>query len=176
MASKFELEGMIYEQNEKGNRFYKWDANEKANTKKRIPEAEFEDAFDKYWDDDYQKRKDKEKHDDREAEKAVNKKTKKVRAKKNKDDLTDKQQDFIKHIPDCSFYENGLDSTVWTDVLADEIGGQFCGKPMTVGAMISTLREKEIIAIGEDKVNGKRAKFLSFTDLGKKVAKKLGLK
>lgn len=89
--------------------------------------------------------------------------------------LTSKQVDFIHHIPDTCFYETGLDSTPWCDVLADEIGGQFAGKPMTVGAMISTLREKELIYVGVAKVNGRKAKFFGFTDLGKEIAKELGL-
>lgn len=90
--------------------------------------------------------------------------------------LTAKQVDFIKHIPDTVFYENGLESTPWCDVLADEIGGQFKDKPMTVGAMISTLREKNIIYVMTDRINGKKAKYFGFTDVGMAVAKKLGLK
>lgn len=90
--------------------------------------------------------------------------------------LTAKQVDFIRHIPDTCFYEHGLDSTPWCDVLADEIGGQFAGKPMTVGAMISTLREKGLIRVGVEKVNGKKSKFFEFTDIGRQVAKELGLK
>lgn len=89
--------------------------------------------------------------------------------------LTAKQVDFVKHIPDTCFYEHGLESTMWCDVLADEIGGQFAGKPMTVGAMISTLREKNIVYVSEDRVNGKKCKFFGFTQLGKTVAKGLGL-
>lgn len=112
------------------------------------------------------------------------KKAKKVRkARRPKDiahesngvTLTAKQADFIKHVPDTCFYENGLESVVWCDVLADEIGGQFAGKPMTVGAMISTLREKSLIYVGVDRVNGRKAKFFGFTELGKKVAQELGL-
>ena len=89
--------------------------------------------------------------------------------------LTAKQVDFIKHIPDTCFYEHGLESTPWCDVLADEIGGQFAGKPMTVGAMISTLREKNLIYVGMDHINGKKAKYFGFTTVGQVVAKKLGL-
>jgi len=89
--------------------------------------------------------------------------------------LTAKQVDFIKHIPDTCFYENGLDSTPWCDVLADEIGGQFAGKPMTVGAMISTLREKGLINVNMNRINGKKAKYFYFTPSGKDVARELGL-
>lgn len=98
---------------------------------------------------------------------------------KMKDDrvltLTAKQVDFIKHIPDTCFYENGLESMPWCDVLADEIGGQFAGKPMTVGAMISTLREKGVIYVGVDRVNNKKCKYFGFTEIGKKIAAELGL-
>lgn len=119
---------------------------------------------------------------DKEAEDAVNgKKAKKTRRPKDiaheshGKTLTSKQVDFIRHIPDTCFYENGLESTMWCDVLADEIGGQFAGKPMTVGAMISTLREKDLIYVQTEKVNGKKSKYFGFTDLGKEIAKELGL-
>lgn len=122
---------------------------------------------------------------DKEAEDAVNNKKKKKAAKprRSKDiaydgngiTLTEKQVDFIRHIPDTSFYEHGLESAPWCDVLADEIGGQFARKPMTVGAMISTLREKNVISVGMERMNGKKAKYFVFTELGKKVAQELGL-
>lgn len=89
--------------------------------------------------------------------------------------LTAKQVDFIHHLPDTCFWENGLDSTPWTDILADEIGGQFEGKPMTTGAMISTICEKGLATRGKGKVNGKKATYLMLTELGKEVAKELGL-
>lgn len=135
---------------------------------------------------DMKKKAEEQAASDKEAEDAVNKKaeTKKAsKPRKSKDiahesngvTLTAKQVDFIKHIPDTCFYEHGLDSTPWCDVLADEIGGQFAGKPMTVGAMISTLREKNLISVGQDRVNGKKCKFFQFTELGKQIAKELGL-
>lgn len=181
--SKFELNGMVYTQNDKGNRFFRIDAEGK---KVRISEEEFTNAFDTYWENEGEqenaKRKAKASADDKAAENAVNKKARAPR--KSKDiawecegiTLTAKQVDFIRHIPDTCFYEDGLDSIVWCDVLADEIGGQFSGKPMTVGAMISTLREKKIVEVSLDKVNGKKAKSMSFTSLGKEIAKELGLK
>lgn len=120
---------------------------------------------------------------DKDAEDAVNGKKKERKPRKSKDiaheshgkTLTSKQVDFIRHIPDTCFYENGLESTMWCDCLADEIGGQFAGKPMTVGAMISTLREKDLIYVSMDRINGKKAKFFGFTELGKEIAKELGL-
>lgn len=161
-------------------------------------EAENNDAWDA--EDIKQYRDEQQKILDKQAEEAFNKskKAKKmvgatVKAKKprkSKDiafehkfengitiTLTAKQVDFIHHIPDTSFYENGTDSTVWCDILADEIGGKFEGKPMTVGAMISTLREKNVISVGVDKDrNGRKAKFFEFTEYGKDIAKELGLK
>lgn len=89
--------------------------------------------------------------------------------------LTAKQVDFIRHLPDTCFWENGLDSALWTDVLADEIGGQFEGKPMTVGAMISTICEKGLANRATDRINGRKSTFMALTDLGKKVAAELGL-
>lgn len=89
--------------------------------------------------------------------------------------LTAKQVDFIRHLPDTCFWERGLDSALWTDVLADEIGGQFEGKPMTVGAMISTICEKGLANRATDRINGRKATFMVLTDLGKNVAAELGL-
>lgn len=89
--------------------------------------------------------------------------------------LTAKQADFIAHIPDTYFYENGVDSAIWVDCLADDIGGQFANKPMTVGAMISTLCEKGLGCRGKGKVNGRKATSFEFTEEGKEVAKELGL-
>lgn len=118
------------------------------------------------------------------VEKAIEKEMKKAaKPRKSKDiahesngvTLTAKQVDFIKHLPDTNFWEDGLDSALWCDVLADEIGGQFAGKPMTVGAMISTLREKELVTVGRDLDRKGKPKFMQLTDLGKQVAKELGL-
>ena len=89
--------------------------------------------------------------------------------------LTAKQVDFIHHLPDTCFWERGLDSTLWTDVLADEIGGQFAGKPMTVGAMISTICEKGLGIRTKEKVNNRTATYFELTPAGKVVAAKLGL-
>ena len=89
--------------------------------------------------------------------------------------LTEKQIDFFHHMQDTCFWENGLDSTPWIDVLCDEIGGQFENKPMTVGAMVSTLREKDLLSVGAQRVNGRKAKYFALTDLGKAVATDLGL-
>lgn len=89
--------------------------------------------------------------------------------------LTPKQVDFIKHLPDTCFWENGTDSQIWVDCLCDEIGGQFAARPMTVGAMISTLCEKGLGARAKDRINGRRAISFRLTELGQKIAKELGL-
>lgn len=125
---------------------------------------------------------------DHEAEEHMNKKSSKKRAPRNKDlaakitfegkeiGITEKQKDFMLHLPDTDFWEHGLDSCIWIDVLADEIGGQFAGKKMTVGAMVSTLREKGLVNVGREKVNGKCAKSMALTGAGKAMAEEIGLK
>lgn len=89
--------------------------------------------------------------------------------------LTAKQVDFIRHLPDTRFWENGLDSALWTDALADEIGGQFAGKPMTTGAMISTLCEKGLGVRAKERVNKRNCTSFRLTGLGKVIAAELGL-
>lgn len=89
--------------------------------------------------------------------------------------LTAKQVDFIKHLPDTYFWENGLDSCIWVDCLCDDIQGQFANRPMTVGAMISTLCEKGLGFRTRVKVNGRTATSFGLTAQGKAVAKSLGL-
>ena len=87
--------------------------------------------------------------------------------------LTEKQVRFIRLLPSDDFYENGLDSSLWIDVLCDTLADEF--NPMALGAMVSTLREKHLISVGVQKVNGKKCKFFGFTELGKRVASELGL-
>lgn len=89
--------------------------------------------------------------------------------------LTAKQADFIKHLPDTCFWENGLDSCIWVDCLCDDIQGQFEGKPMTVGAMISTLCEKGLGSRGSERRDGRKCTSFQLTTRGKAVAKSLGL-
>lgn len=194
---EIEVEGIKYTQTRPGYYYKRVDGK---NT--RISKAEWEQAFDAYtaqvnevdeqWDakDEIQSRKDLQDTKDRETEDNFNgKKAKKTRRSKdvafatilNVDGeekhitLTAKQADFIRHLPDTSFWEQGLDSCPWCDVLAEEIGGQFAGKPMTVGAMISTLREKDLLTVGRDTSRQGKPKFMQLTDLGKAVAKELGL-
>ena len=89
--------------------------------------------------------------------------------------LTAKQVDFFKHLPDTDFWENGVDSIIWTDSLCDEIGGQFASKPMTVGAMISTICEKGLGSRVMDCRDGRKCTQFALTELGKKIATALGL-
>lgn len=156
---------VTYEQSEKGKVY-------------RVTKDEFEKAFEDYRthlaDDAAVEEK------TREMEKET---TKTNKPRKSKDvaheaegvTLTAKQVDFIKHLPDTYFWENGLDSCIWVDCLCDDIGGQFKGKPMTVGAMISTLCEKGLGSRGSEKRNGRKCTSFELTELGKKVAAGLGL-
>lgn len=89
--------------------------------------------------------------------------------------LTAKQVDFIKHLPDTCFWENGVDSEIWTDCLCDDIGGQFAAKPMTVGAMISTLCEKGLGIRTKQKRENRKCTSFRLTDLGQRIAIELGL-
>lgn len=89
--------------------------------------------------------------------------------------LTAKQADFFKHLPDTDFWEDGVNSVIWIDCLCDEIGGQFASKPMTVGAMISTICEKGLGTRTADRRDGRKCMSFELTDLGKKVATALGL-
>ena len=88
--------------------------------------------------------------------------------------LTQKQVNFIHEAQQTNFYEHGVQSTLWCDVLVDEIGGEFAGKPMTVGAMISTLKEKGLVYVAIEKINNKKAKYFGFTELGQMVLEELG--
>lgn len=189
-----EVGGIIYTQTRPGYYYKKVDGKQT-----RIPKAEWEQAFEAYvgsvdeadeqWDteDDVEARKEIEEQKDKETEDAFNKQKKVRKPRRSKDvafemdllighvTLTARQVDFIKHLPDTCFWENGLDSALWCDILADEIGGQFAGKPMTVGAMISTLREKDLVVVDRDTSRQGKPKYMALTDLGKAVAKKLGL-
>lgn len=89
--------------------------------------------------------------------------------------LTSKQTDFIRHLSDTCFWENGLNSVIWVDCLCDDIQGQFEGKPMTVGAMISTLCEKGLGTRTTERRDGRKCTSFALTELGKKIAAEVGL-
>lgn len=118
------------------------------------------------------------------AEKKAEKTTKKAR--KSKDTfhtstavpgltLTAKQTSFMLHLSDTCFWEEGLDSVIWVDCLCDDIQGEFAGKPMTVGAMISTLCEKKLGVRATERRDGKKCTSFALTELGKKIAEEVGL-
>jgi hypothetical protein len=150
-----------------------------------------QDAWQAEADAEKQAREQKQANDDKQAEKNMNKQATKKASKprKSKDiafegtfeyaneefhiTLTAKQVKFIKRMPEDDFYEHGLDSTLWIDVFCDTIADEF--NPMAVGAMVSTLREKKLLGVDVQKMNGKKCKYLFFTALGMQVAKELGL-
>lgn len=94
--------------------------------------------------------------------------------------LTAKQVDFLQELTNTDLWD-GFDTTIWTDILCDEIGGQFEDKPMTVGAMISTLCEKGLAERGKgnytDPVTNRTRKstYMAFTGLGEVMMNELGL-
>lgn len=90
--------------------------------------------------------------------------------------LTAKQADFILHIADTDFWTGDYSDGIFVDVLCDQIGGQFEGKPMTVGAMISTLCEKGLGGRCRDTSRQGKPIVFGFTTLGVKVAMAVGLK
>lgn len=193
--TEIEVNGVKYTQTRPGYYYKKADGKNV-----RISKAEWEQAFDEYtnavneadeqWDieDEVKARKEAEEKKDRETEDNFNKTKKASKPRRSKDvafemdtlighvTLTAKQVDFIKHLPDTSFWEQGLESAPWCDVLAEEIGGQFAGKPMTVGAMISTLREKGLVLVGRDTSRQGKPKFMQLTTVGQVIAEKLGLR
>ena len=126
-----------------------------------------------------------------EAELAVNvqnEQKKPRKARKSKDiayegqgvTLTAKQVDFLLDLKQTEQWE-GLESKLFTDLICDEIEGQFAGKPMTVGAMISTLCEKGLAERFKgqftDPVTGRTRKstYMELTHKGWEVARELGL-
>lgn len=96
--------------------------------------------------------------------------------------LTAKQADFLRELDAAGEAALGnKDAGWWCDCITDEIGGQFLGKPMAVGAMISTLCEK---GLGErskeqrETAKGRTKKVTSFrlTQKGLEVWDAMGLK
>lgn len=185
------VDGIRYTQTRPGYYFKRVDGKTT-----RIPKAEWDAANAKHaeeqakWDAEAEvkARKEEQEKKDRETEETFNGKKGVKKTRRSKDvavkvvsgtgyeyTITAKQADFLRHLPDTSFWEHGLDSAVWCDVLADEIGGQFAGKPMTVGAMISTLREKSLVTVSKDTSRKGHPKFMTLTVLGKEFAKELGL-
>lgn len=202
MTALFTIDGVGYNTNEKGNYFYKIE-NEKA---ARIGRAEYEAAFEQYTnettnDEELEFNEDKaireakkemEESSDRTAEDAVNHPKKKSSRSLRKAarrvmvggveiGLTEKHVIFLENLPKCPYWDGGLDSSVWVFDVRDTLA-QIGMAGMTVGAMISTLREKGLLVVGEKIFRdlgrggrGRREKYMELTETGKKVAKALGI-
>lgn len=181
----FELFGSTYTRKANGYCYVNYAYSEGGKTH-RIGKAEFEAKYAEYQMMDQTLTEiESEKIEAVATEMAPKAKKKSSRAKKNaafvitidgkEITLTAKQMDFIRHLPDTCFWENGLDSAIWVDCLCDEIGGQFENKPMTVGAMISTICEKGLGVRATDRINGRKAVSFRLTGLGKVIAAELGL-
>ena len=150
-------------------------------------------------DAEYEERLQKQAESDKAAEEAINKKTprkdlhkaidkvvskemKKTRRSKdvafeycpNGTDtitLTARQVQFLKLLPKTCFWKEGVESTLWCDCIAEDIGWN----PMSAGAMISTFREKKLVVVGRDESCKGKPKFMTLTEMGKQVATELGL-
>ena len=85
--------------------------------------------------------------------------------------LTAKQVQFLKLLPKTCFWEEGVESTLWCDCIAEDIRWN----PMSAGAMISTLREKKLVVVGRDESRKGKPKFMTLTTVGQVIAEKLGL-
>lgn len=193
-----ELDGATYTTARAGYYYRKRTGEEKWT---RVPKTEWDEAFEQNmqnkndaadvqeWENEAEQerkaREEKQAESDKQAEQAVNGTKKASKPRRSKDiafegkgfaggiTLTAKQVAFIKAMPQDDFYEHGLDSALWVDVYCDTVADQF--NPMAVGAMVSTLREKNLIYVVSDRVNGRKCKFFSFTETGKEVARQLGL-
>jgi flagellar biosynthesis GTPase FlhF len=211
MTALFTINGIGYNTNEKGNRFFKIE-DEKAT---RIGKAEYEAAYEQYTNDAADEelefneeeaiREAKEEMEQEEKKEMAEeikmeteaqaevqeqaekeeKKSKKSRSLKKaakiveidgkQIGLTEKHLTFLEALPGCSYWDHGIDSAVWVFALVDT--GM---NPMTVGAMVSTLREKGLLLVGLNEVqnmNGRtrKEKYIEFTDEGKKVLEALGI-
>lgn len=192
---QIEVNGIKYIQTRPGY-YYKNENGKQV----RIGKSEWEQAFAEYtnieddgWDaeQELKDRKDAEDKKDTEAEQNFNGKTEKPATKKaskrrskniaytyksgeTEITLTDKQLIFIERMPEDNFFEHGVESALWIDVYCDTIADEF--NAMAVGAMVSTLREKGLINVGVQRINGKKSRYFNFTELGKQVALAIGLK
>jgi hypothetical protein len=195
----FTVNGATYKTNDNGNYFYKSTdvVDKKGNVVfKRVSQSVYEQAMDEWirtnadnadadaWEAEEQEarqaREERQAESDKVAEDAINKKKAK-KARRSKDiafesngvTLTTKQVRFLQRMSEDCFFENGVDSKLWIDVYCETVADEF--NPMAVGAMVSTLREKGLISVAQDRVNGKKCKWMMFTETGKQVAKELGL-
>lgn len=199
MTALFTVGDIGYNTNEKGNRFFKIE-NEKII---RIGKAEYEAAFEQFTDgiEDEElefnedaaireAKKEMEEASDPAGEEAVNhlrkkssrslrKAARRVMVGGTEIGLTEKHVIFLTNLPQCTYWEQGLDSCVWVFDVKDTL--ESVGMTgMTVGAMISTLREKGLLRVGLGEITNmkgrtRRDKYIELTEIGKKVVKMLGL-
>lgn len=173
-----EFDQWIYVLNTKTNRATRFNAE--GTNGKRIPVVTFEEKYEVWLEREANKAYEEAQIEDLEP-KTEEPKAKKTRRSKdvayegNGVTLTAKQVDFIRHLPDTCFWEDGLDSVIWVDVLCDDIGGQFANKPMTVGAMISTLCEKGLGERATNRREKKKCVSFNLTSLGQIVADEIML-
>lgn len=200
MTALFTINNTGYVTNEKGNYFYKIKDGKVA----RIGKAEYEAAFEQYINETTEDeelefneeeaireaKKEMEEASDHAAEEAVNhpkkkssrslrKATRVVEVGGTEIGLTEKHVTFLTNLPRCTYWDHGLDSGVWVFDVRDTL--ETAGMAgMTVGAMISTLREKGLLVVGEEIVTnlggrGRKEKYIELTETGKKVAEALGI-
>lgn len=81
--------------------------------------------------------------------------------------LTEMQVNFIRQL----FQIDAYDPEAYTPIehIVDNIEGQFTDRPTTIGAAISTLREKGVIQIALKRVDKRNMKSIAFTDKGKQI-------
>lgn len=82
--------------------------------------------------------------------------------------LTAKQVDFLRELRKTEVYEEDVNDMVVEDITIT-IGGQFEDKPMTVGAMISTLCEKHLGTRIKAKVGNRTMTLFGLTPSGKDI-------
>lgn len=199
MTALFTINNIGYNTNEKGNRFFKIE-DEKTT---RIGKAEYEAAFEQYTNETTEDeelefnedealreaKKEMEEASDHAAEEAINhpkkssrslrKAARVVEVEGQEIGLTEKHVIFLENLPKCCYWDHGLDSGVWVFDVRDTLAAAGMAG-MTVGAMISTLREKGLLVVGEEIVTslggrGRKEKYIELTKTGKKVAEALGV-
>lgn len=169
----FTINNIEYIENTANGYCYKVEDGKKS----RISRAVFMEAMEQYTEEKAEEQEIKE--EAKKQKKASKKRVKKNAAYKLEINgetitLTEKQKVFFENIPNDQYYDgHGEDAELWTDAYCDTLAGVM--NAMVVGAIISTLREKDLIYIGQSKVNGKKCKFFGLTDLGKAIFRDMGL-
>lgn len=91
----------------------------------------------------------------------------------NRGKLTDLQIAFITNMDKDNYFEHGMDSVLWAQVYADTLQMEGIMNAMQTGAMITTLRQKDLIYVNFGTPNGKKSskyKYFGLTDAGKVLA------